>query len=66
MFGYELGEADLMRRAVSKKKKEDLLKHRQIFMERGPEHGVDADTASAIFDDIEFFARYGFNKCLDR
>ena len=62
MFGYELGEADLMRRAVSKKKKEDLLKHRQIFIERGPEHGVDPVTAGAIFDDIEFFARYGFNK----
>jgi DNA polymerase-3 subunit alpha len=64
LFGYSLGEADLMRRAVSKKKKEDLLKHRQIFVERGPEHGVDPDTASKIFDDIEFFARYGFNKCL--
>ncbi len=62
LFGYSLGEADLMRRAVSKKKKEDLLKHRTIFMERGPEHGVDPDTAGKIFDDIEFFARYGFNK----
>jgi DNA-directed DNA polymerase III PolC len=64
LFGYSLGEADLMRRAVSKKKKEDLLKHRQKFMDRGPEHGVSADAASAIFDDIEFFARYGFNKCV--
>ena len=62
LFGYELGEADLMRRAVSKKKKEDLLKHRQIFLERGPEHGVDEESAGKIFDDIEFFARYGFNK----
>ena len=64
LFGYELGEADLMRRAVSKKKKEELLKHRKIFVERGPEHGVDPETANLIFDDIEFFARYGFNKCL--
>ena len=64
LFGYSLGEADLMRRAVSKKKKEDLLKHRTIFTERGPQHGVDPDTANAIFDDIEFFARYGFNKCV--
>jgi DNA-directed DNA polymerase III PolC len=64
LFGYELGEADLMRRAVSKKKKEELLKHRTIFVERGPEHGVDPESANAIFDDIEFFARYGFNKCL--
>jgi DNA polymerase-3 subunit alpha len=62
LFGYSLGEADLMRRAVSKKKKEDLLKHRTLFIERGPQHGVDPDTANAIFDDIEFFARYGFNK----
>ncbi len=64
LFGYSLGEADLMRRAVSKKKKEDLLKHRTTFIERGPQHGVDPDTANAIFDDIEFFARYGFNKCV--
>jgi DNA polymerase-3 subunit alpha len=62
LFGYELGEADLMRRAVSKKKKSDLLEHRQIFLERGPEHGVDEKSAGKIFDDIEFFARYGFNK----
>lgn len=62
LFGYSLGEADLMRRAVSKKKKEALLEHRAIFAERGPKHGVDAETANRIFDDIEFFARYGFNK----
>lgn len=62
LFGYELGEADLMRRAVSKKKEKDLKKHRDIFLERGPEHGVDLDSANKIFDDIEFFANYGFNK----
>lgn len=62
IFGYELGEADLMRRAVSKKKAKDLQKHREIFLERGPENGVDEDTAGKIFDDIEFFANYGFNK----
>jgi DNA polymerase-3 subunit alpha len=62
LFGYSLGEADLMRRAVSKKKKEDLLKHRQTFVDRGPENGVDVESANRIFDDIEFFARYGFNK----
>jgi len=64
LFGYELGEADLMRRAVSKKKEKDLKKHRDIFLERGPEHGVDTDAANVIFDDIEFFANYGFNKCV--
>lgn len=62
LFGYQMGEADLMRRAVSKKKQKDLLKHKQIFMERGPENGVSAEAAEKIFDDIEFFANYGFNK----
>lgn len=64
LFGYNLGDADLMRRAVSKKKEKDLQKHRSIFQKAGPERGVDAETAGKIFDDIEFFARYGFNKCL--
>ncbi len=62
LFGYELGEADLMRKAVSKKREKDLAEHRGIFQARGPEHGVDEKTALAIFDDIEFFANYGFNK----
>jgi DNA-directed DNA polymerase III PolC len=64
LFGYELGEADLMRRAVSKKKEKDLLKHKSIFLERGPQNGVDVEAAEKIFDDIEFFANYGFNKCV--
>ncbi len=62
LFGYDLGEADLMRRAVSKKKEKELMKHRAIFIERGPEHDVDPDTAEKIFDQIAFFANYGFNK----
>lgn len=62
LFGYALGEADLMRRAVSKKKEKDLKEHRDIFLKNGPENGVDAESAGKIFDDIEFFARYGFNK----
>jgi DNA polymerase-3 subunit alpha len=62
LFGYALGEADLMRRAVSKKKKEDLLKHKEIFLRNGPANGVDEEAAGKIFDDIEFFANYGFNK----
>lgn len=64
LFGYELGEADLMRRAVSKKKAKDLKVHKEIFMERGPENDIPANVAEAIFDEIEFFANYGFNKCL--
>ena len=62
LFGYALGEADLMRRAVSKKKPDDLNTHKAIFMQRGPENGVDAETAEEIFEMIEFFANYGFNK----
>jgi len=62
MFGYSLGDADLMRRAVSKKKKEDLLKHRETFLKNGPTYGVSEEASGKIFDDIEFFANYGFNK----
>ncbi len=62
LFGYELAESDTMRKAVSYKREEDLVKHRENFMARGPQHGVDESAASKIFDDIEFFANYGFNK----
>lgn len=64
LFGYSLADADLMRRAVSKKKKEDLLKHKAIFMQRGPELDptMTPEIAEKIFADIEFFANYGFNK----
>ena len=62
LFGYELGEADLMRRAVSKKKEKDLILHRDIFLERGPKYGVDIESADKIFEEIKFFANYGFNK----
>ncbi len=49
LFGYELGEADLMRKAVSKKKEKDLKKHRDIFLERGPQNGVDLDSAKCHY-----------------
>lgn len=62
LFGYSLAEADLMRRAVSKKKEKDLMQHKAIFKERGPKHGVDEETAEKIFEEIAFFANYGFNK----
>jgi DNA polymerase-3 subunit alpha len=51
-----------MRRAVSKKKEKDLKKHRTIFQRNGSERGIPDEVAGKIFDDIEFFARYGFNK----
>nr|MBN1228704.1 DNA polymerase III subunit alpha [Anaerolineae bacterium] len=62
LFGYPLGDADLMRRAVSKKKAKDLKKHRAIFIKEGPKRDISDEVASQIFDDIDYFARYGFNK----
>ncbi len=61
--GYTAPEADLVRRAVGKKKKAALLKHRATFVEGAMEHGhLPREAAEAIFADIEYFARYGFNK----
>jgi DNA polymerase-3 subunit alpha len=61
--GYSPGDADLVRRAVGKKKKSALVRHRASFVKGAVEHGgLPAETADGIFDDIEYFARYGFNK----
>jgi len=61
--GYTPADADLVRRAVGKKKKAELLSHRASFVKGAMEHGgLPRQTAEAIFDDIEYFARYGFNK----
>ncbi len=62
LFGYTLGEADLMRRAVSKKKKKDLDQHKEIFINRGQNNEISSEIAALIFADIEYFAAYGFNK----
>jgi DNA polymerase-3 subunit alpha len=62
LSGYAPGEADLMRRAVGKKKREELLRHREKFIAGAIERGIPQEAAGKIFDDIEFFARYGFNK----
>jgi len=61
--GYSAPDADLVRRAVGKKKKKELLKHRASFVDGAIEHGgLPREAAEAIFEDIEYFARYGFNK----
>ena len=60
--GYSAPEADDLRKAVSKKIKEKLLKHREKFIAGAVNNGIVEDTAAAIFDDWEEFARYGFNK----
>ncbi|TBR71718.1 MAG: DNA polymerase III subunit alpha [Burkholderiaceae bacterium] len=60
--GYSLGGADLLRRAMGKKKAEEMARHRQIFRDGAAQNGIDADRADAVFDDMEKFAGYGFNK----
>ncbi len=61
--GYSAGEADLVRRAVGKKKEKDLIKHRGGFIEGAMTHsGLDRRAGESIFDAIEYFANYGFNK----
>ncbi len=60
--GYSLGEADVLRRAVSKKKEEVLISERDKFIESSIAKGYDMDTANKIYDDIVKFANYGFNK----
>ena len=60
--GYSLGGADLLRRAMGKKKPEEMAQHRQIFREGAEKNGLDENQADAIFDLMEKFAGYGFNK----
>ena len=62
LAGYTLGGADLLRRAMGKKKPEEMAKQRSIFVEGATKRGVDHDTAAHIFDLMEKFAGYGFNK----
>jgi len=59
---YTLGGADMLRRAMGKKKPEEMQKQRVIFQQGAAENHIDADTASTIFDLMEKFADYGFNK----
>jgi DNA polymerase-3 subunit alpha len=60
--GYSLGGADLLRRAMGKKKAEEMARHRAIFREGAARNGVDEAKADAVFDTMEKFAGYGFNK----
>lgn len=60
--GYTLGRADVLRRAVSKKKKEVLEQERINFVESSVNRGYSSDTANMIYDYIVKFADYGFNK----
>ncbi len=62
MAGYTLGGADMLRRAMGKKKPEEMAKQRTSFLEGSEQNGIDADLAGNIFDLVEKFAGYGFNK----
>ena len=60
--GYTLGGADLLRRAMGKKKAEEMAEHREIFRDGAARKNIPAQTADEVFDLMEKFAGYGFNK----
>ena len=62
LAGYTLGEADLLRRAMGKKKPEEMAQQREIFVNGAVVRGVEEKQATFIFDLMEKFAGYGFNK----
>ena len=62
MAGYSLGSADMLRRAMGKKKAEEMEKHRQIFVEGATKKGVPSLKADEIFEIMSKFASYGFNR----
>ena len=62
LANYSLGGADLLRRAMGKKIPEEMAKQRETFEKGASENGIDAKLASSIFDLMEEFAKYGFNK----
>ncbi|AIH04608.1 DNA polymerase III subunit alpha [Thermodesulfobacterium commune] len=62
MAGYTLGEADLLRRAIGKKEKELMESLKEEFVKRSVDRGIPEDIAQKVFDLIEKFADYGFNK----
>ena len=62
LAGYTLGGADLLRRAMGKKKPEEMAKQRSVFKEGAEKNGVDGELSMKIFDLVEKFAGYGFNK----
>ncbi len=62
LAGYEPGEADMIRKAVAKKKKKLMEEHQIKFTEGAMARGFSKGVCDAIWGDIEFFARYGFNK----
>jgi DNA polymerase-3 subunit alpha len=62
LAAYTPSESDELRKAISKKKKEDIEKHRNKFVNGAVKEGMEKEIAEAIYSDWEEFARYGFNK----
>ncbi len=62
LAGYSLGQADLLRRAMGKKKVSEMHKHRNLFVEGANKKGVNSKTANDLFDQMVLFAEYCFNK----
>ncbi len=62
LAGYSLGEADLLRRAMGKKKKSEMEKHQDIFVKGAEELGVEKQIATTLFEQMVLFAEYCFNK----
>ncbi|MCL2449726.1 MAG: DNA polymerase III subunit alpha, partial [Polyangiaceae bacterium] len=62
LAGYTLGGADLLRRAMGKKKPEEMAKQKSVFLEGAAQSGVAKEQAEHIFGLLEYFAGYGFNK----
>ncbi|MBU0499608.1 MAG: DNA polymerase III subunit alpha [Gammaproteobacteria bacterium] len=62
LAGYSLGGADLLRRAMGKKKPEEMARQREGFQQGAADRGIDPELAMRIFDLVEKFAGYGFNK----
>ena len=60
--GFSLGQADILRRAMGKKKEKEMVRQKQIFLEGAKKLEVDAKIAEEVFDLMAFFAGYGFNK----
>ena len=62
LAGYSLGDADILRRAMGKKKASEMAKQRLVFVDGASHRGVSDELANYIFDQMETFAGYGFNK----
>jgi len=62
MAGFSLGQADLLRRAMGKKKHDEMAKQKELFIEGSNKNGFTAKKAEKIFDQMAYFAGYGFNK----